>query len=120
MRNLITMVTFLTLLGGRTTIAQTKGSAGSSAAPANQIVYSLRTQDTRLIGGAPVGHRERHADDVPSENPSDLEHVGAAKELGYPHELWTTRLLARHARDHGPAEGHLCLANTKMAVARVI
>ena len=32
-----------------------------------------------------------------------------AKELGYPHELWTTRLLARHAREHGPAEGHLCL-----------
>ena len=23
-----------------------------------------------------------------------------AKELGYPHELWTTRLLARHARDN--------------------
>jgi transposase len=33
-----------------------------------------------------------------------------AKELGYPHELWTTRLLARHAREHGPAEGHSCLA----------
>ena len=32
-----------------------------------------------------------------------------AKELGYPHELWTTRLLARHAREHGPAEGHLSL-----------
>jgi hypothetical protein len=32
-----------------------------------------------------------------------------AKELGYPHELWTTRLLARHVREHGPAEGHLCL-----------
>ena len=29
--------------------------------------------------------------------------------LGYPHELWTTRLLARHAREHGPAEGHACL-----------
>src|SRR5208337_2129882 len=28
-----------------------------------------------------------------------------AKELGYPHELWTTRLLASHAREHGPAEG---------------
>src|ERR1700704_2832105 len=42
-----------------------------------------------------------------------------AKELGYPHELWTTRLLARLAREHGPAEGHPCLANTKMAVARV-
>ena len=33
-----------------------------------------------------------------------------AKDLGYPHELWTTRLLARHARSHGPAAGHGCLA----------
>jgi hypothetical protein len=33
-----------------------------------------------------------------------------AKEVGYPHELWTTRLLARHARDHAPAAGHACLA----------
>ena len=24
-----------------------------------------------------------------------------AKDHGYPHELWTTRLLARHAREHG-------------------
>jgi transposase len=34
-----------------------------------------------------------------------------AKDLGYAHELWTTRLLARHAREHGPAEGHPCLVN---------
>ena len=27
-----------------------------------------------------------------------------AKDLGYPHELWTTRLLARHARE-GLVEG---------------
>ena len=33
-----------------------------------------------------------------------------AKELGYPHEVWTTRLLARHAREHGPAQGHACLS----------
>jgi transposase len=33
-----------------------------------------------------------------------------AKDVGYPHELWTTRLLARHAREHGPAVGHPCLA----------
>ena len=33
-----------------------------------------------------------------------------AKQLGYPHELWTTRLLARHAREHGPTQGHTCLA----------
>src|SRR5450759_5786592 len=34
-----------------------------------------------------------------------------AKELGYPHKVWTTRLLARHAREHGPAAGHECFAN---------
>jgi transposase len=33
-----------------------------------------------------------------------------AKTHGYAHELWTTRLLADHARQHGPAAGHLCLA----------
>jgi transposase len=33
-----------------------------------------------------------------------------AKEFGYPHELWTTRLLAKHARDHGPAAGRPSLA----------
>lgn len=33
------------------------------------------------------------------------------KDLGYPHELWTTRLLTRHIREHGPATGHQCLAN---------
>ena len=34
-----------------------------------------------------------------------------AKDHGYPHELWTTRLLARHAREHGPVAGHACLAS---------
>jgi hypothetical protein len=34
-----------------------------------------------------------------------------AKEHGYPHELWTTRLLARHARENAPGAGHECLAN---------
>jgi transposase len=33
-----------------------------------------------------------------------------AHEFGYPHELWTTRLLAGHAREYGPAAGHQCLA----------
>src|SRR6201982_294598 len=32
-----------------------------------------------------------------------------AKELGYSDELWTTRLSARHAREHGPGGGHACL-----------
>jgi transposase len=34
-----------------------------------------------------------------------------AKDHGYPHELWTTRLLARHARKHAPGAGHECLAH---------
>src|SRR5471032_560908 len=34
-----------------------------------------------------------------------------AKELGYPHEVWTTRLLAEHAREHGPSAGHVCLSH---------
>jgi len=34
-----------------------------------------------------------------------------AKELGYPHEVWTTRLLAEHAREHGPLAGHACLSD---------
>ena len=33
-----------------------------------------------------------------------------AKDLGYPHELWTTRLLARHVREHAIAAGHPSLA----------
>jgi transposase len=33
-----------------------------------------------------------------------------AKERGYPHELWTLRLLAAHAREHGAAAGPACLA----------
>jgi hypothetical protein len=33
-----------------------------------------------------------------------------AKELGYPHELWTTRLLARHGRETAEAAGHPCMA----------
>ena len=34
-----------------------------------------------------------------------------AKDLGYPHELWTTRLLARHARTHAATAGHTCLSH---------
>src|SRR3977135_6814 len=33
------------------------------------------------------------------------------KDLGYPHELWTTRLLASHVRAHAPAAGHARLSH---------
>jgi hypothetical protein len=69
MRNWLTTVALLTLLGSRSTIAQTKGSAGSAAATfANQIASSSHAPDaTRLIGGTPVGHRQPHAKDVPAD-----------------------------------------------------
>ena len=34
-----------------------------------------------------------------------------AKDFGYRHELWTTRLLARHVRDHAASAGHPSVAN---------
>ena len=43
-----------------------------------------------------------------------------AKELGYPHELWTTRLLARHAREHGAEEGHSCLSKLAQGTLCII
>ncbi len=33
------------------------------------------------------------------------------KDLGYPYELWTVRLLARHVPEHAVAAGHPCLSN---------
>jgi hypothetical protein len=32
--------------------------------------------------------------------------LACRKAKGYPHELWTTRLLAAHARQHGPSAGY--------------
>jgi hypothetical protein len=41
--------------------------------------------------------------------------VPEGQGLGYPHEKWTTRLLASHAREHGSAEGYPCLGNLAQA-----
>jgi hypothetical protein len=76
MRNLIRMVVLTAVLGGRATIAQTVGSTASSRGSATATVPSSLTQNTQLIGDAPVGHRQPHARDVPSLNAGDLEHIG--------------------------------------------
>jgi hypothetical protein len=34
-----------------------------------------------------------------------------AKEFGYSHEVWTTWVLAEHARGHAQAAGHTCLSD---------
>ena len=74
-RNLINVAVLAALLGGRPAIAQSVGSAGSSARSFNATAPLSLTQCTRLIG-ASVGHRRPHARDVPLENADDLEHIG--------------------------------------------
>jgi transposase len=69
---------------------------------------------------AAVGPLEAINDLPRSGRPPEITEAGRAwligeacakpKERGYPHELWTLRLLAAHARCHGPAIGHRCLA----------
>ena len=76
MRNVIKIVAVLSLLGSRGAIAQTVGTARSSAGSLTTATAPLSsTQDTRLSAGAPVGHRQPRARDVPSQNPSDLERL---------------------------------------------
>ena len=69
---------------------------------------------------AAVGPLEAINDLPRSGRPPDITEAARAwlvgeacakpKERGYPHELWTLRLLAAHARCHGPIAGHTCLA----------
>jgi hypothetical protein len=75
MRILITTVVLLALLDSPAAVAQTIGSGRSSAGPAGPTMSSSLKSDTRLMGGAPVGHRQPHVSDVLSENPNNLEHI---------------------------------------------
>jgi hypothetical protein len=52
--------------------------------------------------------RPKNGDSTPPARQSQARMIRSprkAKELGYPHEPWTTRLLASHAREHGPRMG---------------
>jgi hypothetical protein len=75
MRNFIRTVAVLAFLGDRAGIAQTVGTATSSAGYATAPAPLRLTQDTRLNGNAPVGHRQPRARDMPSQNPGDLERL---------------------------------------------
>jgi hypothetical protein len=78
MRNVIKIVAILALLGSRGAIAQTVGTARSSArSPTTATAPISLTQDTRLAGGAPVGYRQPQARDVSSQSPNDLGHLTA-------------------------------------------
>jgi len=76
MRDLIKTLAVLALLGSRGAVAQTMGTARSFIGSATTATtpFSL-TQDTRPIGQAPVGHRQPHLRDVPSEIPGELDRL---------------------------------------------
>ena len=69
MRNLIKTVAVLALLNSRAAVGQTVTTARSSAAsaPATATAPPTLTQGMRLVGNAPVGHRQPTRADVPNE-----------------------------------------------------
>ena len=75
MQNLIRTLALVALFGSRGAVAQTISAARSSTGLAAAGIASS-TQQLRLVDNAPVGHRQPHVRDVPSENTGDLEHIG--------------------------------------------
>jgi hypothetical protein len=75
MRNLLKTVAVLALLDGRPGSGQTMATARSSAGSATATAPSKLSQDTRLAGIAPVGHRQPQTNDVPSGSPGALERL---------------------------------------------
>ena len=119
-------------LAGLETLARSRTEAASRVARA-RILPAYRAEPASTAVGARLGvthptvHRPlRRAvrlgvmaarDDSPRpgktpEGRGWLVSLACQKacDLGYPHELWTTRLLARHAREHTIAAGHPSLA----------
>jgi hypothetical protein len=78
MRNFIKTVAVLALLWSREAIAQTVGTARSPAGSSTTATARfLLMSDTRSTSGAPVGHRQPRARDVPLQSPSDIERLTA-------------------------------------------
>src|SRR5215475_6506396 len=80
----------------------------------HQTVTRCLERAAQLGGLAALDDRPRAGRDavITREARAWLVSLACAKPIasGYPHELWTTRLLAAHARDHGPPAGHPSLA----------
>jgi hypothetical protein len=75
MRNLIKTAAVLALLSNRLAMAQTAGE--TSAGSAGQTVSSPLAQETRWVGGAPIGHRQPRVGDIPSQAAGNLEQLSA-------------------------------------------
>ena len=84
MRRLITKLVLTTIIvlsvpfGSPVVIAQSVESAKSSPSSSIPAVSSRPVmRNLRLAAGAPVGHRQPRARDVPSEDPNNLEQISA-------------------------------------------
>ena len=75
MRNFIRTVAVLAFLGDRASIAQTLETARPSVGYSTARAPLRLTQDAQSNAGAPVGHRQPRARDVPSQSPGDLERL---------------------------------------------
>ena len=75
MRNFMKTLAVLALLGDHAGIAQTVEIPRSSVEHPTVPVPLRPMQGARLGAGAPVGHRQPQARDLPSHNPSDLERL---------------------------------------------
>ena len=76
MRRLITITLLSALFGRPAVIAQTVDSPRSSAVSSSPAMSSPpMIGNMQMAGGAPIGHRQPHLRDVPSENPDSLGHL---------------------------------------------
>ena len=94
--------------------AKLRAMAQSRTEPASRVERAVAEGPPAALDDRPRGGREPTLTVEAKAWLVDLAYR-KAKDFGYPHELWTTRLLASHARAHGPAEGYPCLANLAQA-----
>jgi len=78
MRNVMKIAAIMAFLGSRGAVAQAvqavRPSTGSFSTAAEPFSHA---QNTRPVDGAPVGHRQPQAGDVPSQSPDELERLNA-------------------------------------------
>jgi hypothetical protein len=78
MREMIGGVILVALFSGPAVTAETVGMAKPSpvaGSPRTSDSSSRRDRELILAWPAPIGHRQPHAKDLPSQNPNELEQI---------------------------------------------
>ena len=96
-------------------------AVGEAIGVTHQTVQRCLDRAVRLGVMAALDHRPRSGREPTITDEARAWMVSLAcqkpKDVGYPHELWTTRLLARHVRENAEAAGYSCL--TRLAQGTV-